>query len=402
MAYSVSNAKADLDGILHGTTSNQVTGIDNLINRAARQVLMDLDPQETKRIVQFTNPIYNSVYDYDVPTDLKGNKVIDIRPQTIRYPSDIWLQQYNQAFDVSKYWTLSDGFTINFNTGVKTIRITAPSLPNPVLINQASSITDNGTWAVGGGATALTTDNVNYISGGASLQCNLAAASLTGYLENSTMEQLDLSAYVNQASFFLYTYLPDAADVSAVQFRIGSDASNYYSLSTTTNQQGNAFTNGWNLLQFKWASMAVTGSPVTTAMDYTRVTWTYDGTLQTGIRLNNITEILGQVLEIEYYSKYMFRDVTTGAFQETVTADTNLINLDTETYNVMLYQIAYLAIQQTQGKDMEADKAYFGKLYQDNLARYKAMYKSEIQKPQSVYYKLPNNNPQRFWNRWNQ
>lgn len=401
MSYSVSNAKSDLDGILHGTTSNQVTGIDNLLNRAARQLLLDCDPQETKRISQFANPIFNSVFDYAVPSDLKGNKVIDIRPQTPRYPSEVWLQGYNQAFDLSKWWTLQDGFTINFNTAVKTIRIAAPQLPAPILINGATDATSNGTWSVGGGATSLSTDNVNFISGGGSLEFNLAAASATGYLENSTMAQLDLSTYVNQSSFFFYTYLPDASDVTSIQLRIGSSSANYYSSSVTTNQQGNSFEDGWNLLQFQWSSMTETGTVDDENIDYVRVTWSYNSTLQTAVRLNNITEILGRILEIEYYSKYMFRDVTTGAFQETVTDDSNLINLDTESYNLFLYQAAYLAVQQTQGMDMGADQNYFGKFYQDNLARYKAMYKSEVQKPQSIYYKIPNNNPQRFWNRWN-
>lgn len=398
MAYNVSTLKSDLDGILHGTTTNKVTGLDNLINRAARQLMLDVDPQETKRISQFSNPIYNSIFDYPLPVDLKGNKIIDIRPQANRQ-SAVWLQMYNQAFDISKARTLQEQFTINFNASVKTIRLTAPNLPNPISINDASSLTSNGTWTAGGSASNLSVDNVNYITGAGSLKFDLAAAGSTGYLENSTIDSLDLSTYVNQASNFLYTSLPTASNFTSVTLRLGSSSTNYYSLAVTATQQATAFANGWNLLAYLWSSMTVTGSPNSSAITYCRVTWAYNGTAQTGVRLNNITSIMGQILEIEYYSKYMFRDVTTGTYQETVTDDANLINLDTESYNLLLYQVAFLAVQQTQGLDMMADQNYFGKFYTDNVARYKAMYKSEIQKPRQTYYRMPRRNQTQYWNR---
>ena len=102
MSYSVQQLKVDLEGVLHGTTTNEITNINGLINRAARQLLLDLDAQETKRTVEFTTPIFNTVTDYAIPADVKGNKLIDIRPQVKRIPRDIWTQAYNQAFDIAK------------------------------------------------------------------------------------------------------------------------------------------------------------------------------------------------------------------------------------------------------------------------------------------------------------
>ena len=89
MAYSISDANQDLEGILHGTTTNQVEGLFQLYNRTARQLLLDVDPQETKRIVEFSAPLFNTVVDYPIAADVKGNKVIDIRPQVNRLPHDI-------------------------------------------------------------------------------------------------------------------------------------------------------------------------------------------------------------------------------------------------------------------------------------------------------------------------
>jgi hypothetical protein len=90
---------------------------------------------------------------------------------------------------------------------------------------------------------------------------------------------------------------------------------------------------------------------------------------------------------LEYYSKFLFRDAITGAWQETVTDSSNLVNLDTESYNLFLYQSTYLAAQQQQGLGaLFFDANYFLQLYQQDLKRYKSIYKSEVQIPQSTYY----------------
>jgi len=250
--YSILNLKQDLTGVLHQTQLNQITNLDGLINRAARQLLLDIDPQETKRTVEFVNPIFNTVYDYPIADDVKGNKIIDIFPQVQRLPRDIWSQAYNQAFDVAKQNIFSSPnmFTMNFDSSVKTLRINAPFLNPPVILNQIEAIATNGTWATGGTASGLTVNNTNYVQGAGSLQFNTTVG--TGYIENSTMTPIDLSDYTNQSSLFVWVYVPTGANLTSVNLRFGSSSANYYSVTVTANQQGTAFANGWNLCQFVW------------------------------------------------------------------------------------------------------------------------------------------------------
>lgn len=390
MSYSVLNLKQDLTGSLHGTNLNHIVNLDGVINRAARQLLLDIDPQETKRTVEFVAPIYNSVYDYPIAADVKGNKLIDIFPQVQRIPQDIWTQQYNQAFDVAKQniFSMANMFTMNFNTGLKTIRLNCPFLNPPVIINQIEGVTLNGTWATGGTASNLSVNNTNFAQGAGSLQFNVTVG--TGYIENSDMTAVDLSDVVNQSSLFVWVYVPTGTQLTSVNLRWGSDNANYYHKTVTTNQQGTSFVNGWNLCQFVWSSATTVGSPDNENIDYARVSLAMTGT-NTGVLVNGLNSILGTVLSYEYYSKYMFRDSSTGAFQETVTDDSNLINLDTESYNLLFNQVAYLASQQQQGSDaMAYDGGFFKNAYDTGIIKYKSMYKSELQKPQSVYYQKPN------------
>lgn len=374
--------------MMHGTTSNQIQNFDGAIDRGARQLLLDLDPQETKRSVEFVAPIFNSVFDYPIAADVKGNKIIDIYPQVQRIPQDIWLQAYNQAFDVAKQniFSMANMFTMNFNTGLKTIRINAPWLNPPVIINQIESITSNGTWAVGGTAASLAVNNTNFAQGAGSLQFNVTTGA--AYIENSTMTAVDLSDVVNQSSIFVWVYVPTGATLTSVNVRWGSDSSNYYNRTVTTTQQGTAFVNGWNLCQFAWSGSTTVGSPNSAAIDYSRVTLNVTGSM-TACLVNGLNSILGTILNYEYYSKYLFRDAITGAFQETVDDDSNLINLDTESYNLLTYQVAYICFQQQQGQDARADAGFSKNAYDAGVIRYKAQYKSEISKPQSQYYQQP-------------
>ena len=400
--YDIQTLKQDITGMLHGTTANQIVGLTsdtnyNLINRAARQLLLDLDPQETKRIVEFVGPIFNSVFDYPSAADVKGNKIIDIFPQVQRIPQDVWLQSYNQAFDVFKQnlFSMQNMFTINFNSSLKTIRINAPWLNPPVILNQAESTTNNGTWTAGGTASSLSTNNTNFAQGAGSLQFN--ATTGAAYVENSTSQAVNLSTVVNQSYLFVWVYVPTASLLTSVELRWGSSSSNYYTVTATQTQQGTTFQNGWNLCQFPWTSASTVGSPDSSSITYLRVTLNVTGS-ETACLVNGINSILGTILSYEYYSKYLFRNSTTGTYQETVLDDSDLINLDTESYNLLTYQCAYLAFQQQQGLDASFYDGNFAKqAYDAGVLRYKAMYKSELQKPQSTYYSMPYKGYGRFF-----
>ncbi len=391
MPYSVLNLKQDLTGVIHGTTLNKVQNLNGNINRAARQLLEDVDPQETKRIALFGTPIFENVYTYGLAADVKGNKIIDIRPQVNRWGNQVFNQDYAQQFDLSKLTSLADQFHIQWNSGVRTILVNAPRFNTGVIVNNASAVTgDNGTWVAGGDVTNLTTDTSNYLVGGGSLKFDLNGASTVGYLENSTMQSVDLTEFLNQSYWFLYMYLPTVASgFTNISLTFGSSVSDTYTASATVTQAGTAFGLGWNQISYAWDNLTTNGTPDPADITFIRVAFVYDGIPRAGVRLNDITCLTGQFMEYVYYSKYLFSDGTTGAFQEEVTDDSNLINLDTDSYNLLFNKVAYFVAQQLQGGNAVYDAVYWLNEYNSALTRYQAMYKSEVQKPKQAYYKMP-------------
>lgn len=379
----ISTAKSELEGILHGTTINKIHNVNGVFNRAARQVLMDIDPQETKIVTQFTSPLFNSIYDYPIPADLKGNKVIDIRPQAARNLTDRYSQDYNQEFDIYKEYTYKSSFTLNIDSASKSLRVNSPFLPAPVVLNQADDVSSNGTWA--GDVTSVVQDSLNFAAGASSVSFNLPATP-TAYIANSTMSVIDLSEHENQSSIFCWVYLPTASNITSIQLQWGTDSSNFWYQTKTITQQGTAFQNGWNLIKADWASATKVLTPSSSSIGYLAVSFAYNSTATTGAKINGFKSILGKIMEIEYYSKYLFRS-TAGTFQETVLTNSDLINLDTETCNAFLYLVALYAIQQSLGEDAIYDTNFFQQKYNDGIVRYRAMYKSELQKPKSLYYR---------------
>ncbi len=382
MSYSVATCNADLAAVLHGTNLNKVAALTNLHNRTARQLLADIDPNETVRKVLTTTPLYNQVWDYACPSDLKSDRVIDISPQYYRIPGQIISQTYNQDFDLSKNLsaTFSD-FTIQWNNQVKTIRINDTSLPQGITLDTCEATTG---WTANSTASNLTEDNVNFASGSGSLSFDVTTG--TGSISKTLSSQLDMSAQLNQASLFYYLYLPAGSALTSTSIRWGSDSSNYYTRTLTTTNEGNAFATGWNLIRADWNGATVVGSPTVTAIDYIDVLVTVTSN-QTGIKVDNIVSDMGIYRMIEYYSKFLFRDASTGAFQETVTDTSNLINLDTDSYNLYFNLLAFYASQQVQGLSaMFFDDNFFGQEYQKGKLRYTSINKSQVQKPHIQYY----------------
>lgn len=380
MSYSITTCNGELAAVLHGTSLNKVQNLNGLHNRTARQLLLDIDPIETERKILTTTPFFNQIWDYPCPADLKGNRLIDISPQYQRYPGDVINQTYQQDFDVSKNISFTPSlFTFQYNNAVKTVRINDVGLPAGTVIDSCEA-TNN--WSVGGTASNLTVNNLNFAVGSGALNFNMTTG--TGSISATESATLNLSAMQNQSSLFYYLYLP--ASATSTELRFGSSSSNYYSIVNTTAYDGTALQLGWNLIGGTWLGATTVGSPNATVINYIYVGVTASTAL-TAVGVDNIVSDMGLYRTLRYYSKYMYRDATTGAFQETVTDNSNLINLDTESYNMYFNLLAFYATQQVQGLDaMFFDSNYWGQEYLKAKTRYTSLNKSQVSKPHESYY----------------
>ncbi len=386
MSVSISTLKDDLSGIVHGTTVDKITNLYGLFNRAAGEMILDVDPMETKRIVTLSQ-VFNSVYDYSAPSDLKGNRIIDLRPQAGR-KGEVFPQRFNQWFDKKKWLANQNQFTIQHNTGVKSLRIDAPFLTSPIVLSDTGS---SSPWTAGGTASNVGVDTTYNVAGGGDITFDVTAG--TGYIFATALPTVDLTDNLGIAYQFYWAYFPSVPTL--VEFRWGSSASDYYYASSTTQADGTAFVAGWNRIGVAWASATLVGAPVITAYDAIRFSIVAPASM-VGVKFCYPISVVGQYLEAEYYSKYFFRNPTTNAFQERVVDDSSdletLLNLDTESYGIYVAKLSELIFQQLQGDDAKNESKSYAQKYGKLLLRYKNLYPSEVQFAQEPYYEVTKGN----------
>jgi len=386
MTFNISDLKDRINAKIQNSI-NKVTDIDSLIVEAGNNVLSAVDSPETIRITQLSNGLYDQVFSYSCPTDLKEDRMISLIPQNPKdqTPLNNFNQTYGKEFDLRK--TFGD-MTIDNNSTVRTFKASGIGLRAGVTLNDSNSLTANGTWSAGGNATDLSVDTINFVSGNASLKFNISASGSSSYLENSTMQAVDLTDYVNTGSAFVYVYIPSTSIITSVSLRWGSSSSDYYSVTATTTQDNTSFVVGWNLVRFDWAGATETGTVVDTAIDYARVTFNHTTSATTSCRVDNIVFRLPAIYNLKYYSSYLYRSTSgTWLARPTSTDDSDIINLDQTGENMLIAECAYLAAQEIAGEDSQINVDFFKKERNRIWGTYQSANKSQASKKREPYYR---------------
>lgn len=395
MSRTIAQVKTKITSRLHGTTLNKISDFYTICQDAAELMLSRIDPVETTRKTTLTNAVYDNVYDYSLPSDFKSPADLVLQANADNTNNSSLQRTFAREFVNRKK---NNQLAILWRDAVQFLRFSR-NINTPVVVDKADSLTENGTWAVGGNASNLVLDTLNFISGNGSLKADVSSA----------------GALVN------------------VIVRIGNDSSNYFHRTVTTGHF-EAFKQGWNLLRFDISGMTEVGSVDMSAIDYVRVTVTYntnqtayyektltqsldlsenydsDGAIflytyfdsitnLTLLRLDNITANLGSVFDLTYYSNYLFR-TSAGAWISKPTSDSDIVNLSEVSYKIFEAEISRIITQQVEGAMGIFDYTYWNTqlegadgtgentgLYADYLAQYP----SERLESTTTYYDTSDN-----------
>lgn len=335
LTITLAQLKSDISIKMKGTSLRQITDFYGVVAGAANRMLARIDTEETRRTQTLSSPFYDNVYDYALVTDYK--RMIDIRPTANRQQQP-GLSNYSQTtarqFDER---LTPDSFSIRWNNMVRTLRAARLPAGNVTTLDALTSATSNGTWTANLQASGLYTELLNYIAGSSALGFDLSATGGTGSIENSTATSVDLSDLRSQDSSFIWFYIPSGFSSRFTNFKLarGESASAYREVTVTTKADGTAFSDGWNFLKFDWTQGSNTGSYTGETNVYRKFTITYTaGTAIPGVIVNNWTNALGNLYEIEYYSEYLFRTAA-GVWISTPTSDTDLVNVSPASYEIL-------------------------------------------------------------------
>lgn len=368
--------------------AGSITNILRLVNRAARFVVGDIDLRSTKRRAYLSPQLHQSQWDYQAPSDLKSFGLIDIRRQADRIAqfSLVPSEEFDRRKELSKNLVC-----IEDRDFIKKLRISAELDGDQVVVHEMNSITADGTWATVLDASNLTVDSDNYINGTASLNFDLDQAGSTttaGYIQNPDFAAVDLSDYENSGSVFIWVYIPGTtvdADLDGFTLRIGSSSTVYFSRQVTVTNENTTFQPGWNLLRFDFSAATETGTVDMDNVDYIRfaVDRGAVGLIQTtDWRVDYIVARRGIPHEVWYYTKFPWQS-SAGTYLENSTAATDLINADTEEYELIITKAKEMVARDL--KNFE-DAGEYRKEYEAAKEKYINDYPSERLTLLTEYY----------------
>lgn len=359
---NVAQLKESIAGLLSGTNLNNVTNLDTALSRAVRRVALKMDAPEATGRQALT--LYNGVYYYQAPDILFGTTVNIIRPQgNVNAPYLSSTKVPMDVFTRGKFY-FPNGYMLDleYNKGIGIIGVSS-DVPLPKL--ELTPFANADDFTAGGSASTPVTDNVNFWESPASIRFNLTGAS-TGTI-TSAINSVDASKYEGVGVVFLAIQTPSATNLTSIEARVGSSASDYVSSSETEGFLGAWTSDDWLLVAFDLASASETGTVDWENIDYVQVRITTGATI-TNFRLGGMWISMPSINEIIYQTAAVFKNSTTGVLSQDITSDNNYIILNDAAFTILEFECAKeIALQQAGGKYTDQVKGFDDILYGNNV-----------------------------------
>jgi len=329
------------------------------INQVVREVVGDMDMRSCRRKTALTPNLFSNVFEYASPSDMKSNAIIDIQDQTDRHQKDynlVTFEQFGRRQD-------TDTIAIDDSDLIKKILVNAQVSDKSITIASLDALTSGGgTWSAVGDATNVIADSDDYVRENASLKYDIGSgATTTAGIQNTSLNNVDMTDYLGgNGAVFVWAYITSTTNLTNFILKIGTDTSNYYSKTTTTASDGTAFRTGWNLLRFDLASLTEIGSVTDATVTYVSIymTKTAGKINETSYRFDGLYLKKGEKNNVIYYSKYGWQN-SSGTYIENSTADSDLLNADTDEFDLFVakgIEVAGAETDETQASENNATK----------------------------------------------
>lgn len=337
--YTQSDYKERVNGGVQGKIDILIDS-QNTLNAAARELWGKVDIRSAARRANLSPNLFNGIFPYLCPADLKAYGIIDLPAQAKRTDGE-WFLVEPEEFD--RYDGTRPGMiAIDDYNGVRVLKLASKVDSQSLLISELDSLTSGGgTWAAFGDATNLLADDSDFVKGAGSIKFDLSAAGgTTAGIVNTAVNSADISAYKGGTSaFFVWAKINSATNLTNYKLRFGNSASVYYEKTVTAQADGTPFVAGWNLLKFDISSLTTVGVPVDTAITYFAVfmTKTSGKISETDYKFDWLVLKKGTVNYVKYYSKYAWQN-SSGTYLENSSAVTDVLVADTDEYDLVVKQ----------------------------------------------------------------
>lgn len=360
--YTVYDLAVDVTSKIHG---GEINDLQRALDEGRRNMIGNVKPPEMIRSAYMETALYDQINKYAIPEDLKYDNVIEIKKlsayrnvDTLQHPLEL---VYRRQFD-QKRRNSRNVLAITNENGVKYAQLYHPKGLKEcqhLLINDVNSLNQNGTWNVGGNVVNLRLDQLNHITGRASLLFDINGSATTGFISNFTMNPVDISDYLNTGACFAWLSLSIPKEMLAVKITLGSNVDDlttdiYYS---TVNQphDNNEFITGWNLLKYMLNNLSYVGTPNPKAICYVRLDFTTTRKPIPNCNIDNIVARKGVVYQMLYNSQYCLIDAQSRAWKQRTTTNSDIIPLEEDSYQILMLETALVVQEEIYANNFSAE-----------------------------------------------
>ena len=356
---TVGQLKTDISRTISPAKPKDSKDPNGAIVQGVEVMLGTLKPKELSRRTIIENALYDQVNQYTCPEDLDTNKIMQwYRLKNYSQIGSFYnpmTQTSNLDFDKQ---TMNGGngnaqniFAIEYQSSKKFLKVSdfttgrggdyggSNSTNTGLTIHEMNDLTSDGTWNVSGSLVNLTTDNLTYVTGSGSIRFDLNNSSNTGAMISVGMTAVDLTEYLNVGKVFTWLYVPELNQLQTVTMNMYSSPTDYYSITVNSPHDTDEFQLEWNLLGFEMdqSTMNTIGTPNPANINQIEFIFVTNNTLpMNSLRLDNIVARKGHVYGLQYISNQIFQDAISGEMKWRPTADTDIIILEYDTYQVLL------------------------------------------------------------------
>lgn len=375
MAITIANIITNFDTYLGDTSNDRVTAAERLQYITEATVWLQEELENDLQNVTYDLNYYDTIHYYKVTTALadllegadlrqgEDDHILSFTHKSSRELAEEIGQQFGESSWAIERRDSNAYLVVNHDSKYKA-----------KVVSGFDSTTDGGgTWTLdttNGDGTNLTVDTNEFKQGSASLNFDLdvsQTANNKAILYNSTMNTMDLSDYEDLSAWIFDFYIPENLYSTSFTLYWGSDTSNYWSATVTTDINGGAWVDGWNVVKVNWSDATKTGTPDVSAIDYVQVDYNFGASQadETDLRIDNLRLVRPEKLKFHYLSWYV--GTNTGGTDIAVFGATTDIPYFSGQYDQYKFPVAHKAAslafkslrlkQESQDEEAEALKA---------------------------------------------
>lgn len=366
MAVTVASLITNLDTYFGDASNDRISAAERLqfLTEATvwLQEYLGNDHQNVTYDIDYLDTVHYYKVTSSIP-DLEG--VVDLRAaEGENYPVFTYKSANELASEIAE-GDSNPSFAVERRDQDTFLVINKPSKNRAITVFSFDSLTeDGGTWAVdstNSDATNLTIDTIEFMEGTGCFNFD-ADVSQSGNnritIQNTGLDSFDLSDYENLGAWVLRVFIPDATYFSSVTLFWGTDTSNYWSATVTTQVDGGAFVTGWNRVKVMWDEATATGSPDSDDLEYMRIDLNYTAsqTDDTDFRIDDLKLVIPETLKFFYTTWYVGKNNSgTDLSAFAATTDVPFFSGQYDQYRyAVAHQAAALAFYATRQRDEAA------------------------------------------------